>query len=508
MLTRVAAKTGFTKSCGLVAAAWLALVGAYAYVAFGRIHEAAPAVAIGVLGGTFAAMLLSSFIGLFTGGRDRSAIRRAINGEAPRDGRLEAASGPIRALGQPLETPFTGQPCVAYDYDVKRAAQGASDFAGVALAPSAIDTPRGPARVLGWALLDQFPAAPDEDIDTARGTRYLSSAAMEPFGVTTILSTLGELVADDDGAIRKDFQIDADSVNLEGRRIRERSIPPGATVTILGYWSDARRGFAAVPPGINRLFAGDLRQTMREVGGDSVKTFAIAAAFFVALHALLAPMYIFAPGGGRSRAKTAASVWDERDCERQKVSLDAGADPNERGTDAMTPLINSARLGEPACVRQLIAAGARVEDTDKTGDTALTHAVVAGRDENIKILLEAGAKDFRVTAAAGRRIAETDAPFEAVREYIDALHRGDFHTMAGLMENASEQLMEERRADLPLWQSRQPKTFTLDEGWMTDNAATLTTRGPTQFGERRIVYHLERRPDGWMIRKEWFPDER
>jgi hypothetical protein len=490
-----------------MAAAWLALIGAYAYVAFETIREPAPAVMIGVLGGTFAAMLLSSFIGLFTGGRDRGAIRRAINGEAPRNGRLEAASGPIRALGQPLESPFTGRPCVAYDYDVKRAAKGASDFAGVALAPSAIDTPRGPAHVLGWALLDQFPAAPDEDIDTARGTQYLSSAAMEPIGLTTILSTLGELVADDDGAIRKDFQIDADSVNLEGRLIRERSIPLGATVTILGRWSDSRRGFVPASPGINRLFAGDLHRTMREAGGNSVKTFGIAAAFFVGLHGLLLPMFLFGPGGSRARAK-AASVWDERDCDRQKVSLDAGANPNERGTDAMTPLINSARLGEAACVRQLIAAGARVDDTDKTGDTALVHAVRAGREENIKILLEAGAREFRVTAATGRRIADGDAPLEAVHEYIDALYRGDFHAMAGLMEGASVQLMEERRADLPLWQSMQPKTFTIDDGWMTDDAATLSIRGTTQLGERRVSYHLERRPDGWMIRREWFPEER
>ncbi len=298
-----------------MAAAWLALIGVYAYVAFERIHELVPAAMIGVLGGTFAAMLLSSFIGLFTGGRDRGAIR------------------------------------------------------------------------------------------------------------------------------------------------------------------------------------------------NSGKTFGIALAFFAGLHALLLPMYWFAPGG-RSEAAAAVSVWDERDCDRQKVSLGAGANPNERGTDAMTPLINAARLGEPACVRQLIAAGARVEDTDNTGDTTLYHAVRAGRDENVRILLEAGAKDFRVTAATGRRITEGAAPLDAVREYVEALYRGDFHAMAGLMENASEQLMEERRADLPLWQSRQPKTFTIDDGWMTDDAATLTIRGATPSGDRRVAFHLKRRPDGWMIQKEWFPDER
>ena len=159
----MASEAVFTKRGGVAIAVWLALVGAYAYVAFQRIGEVFPAAAIGVLGGTFAWMLVSSFIGLFTGRSDRDAIQRALNAEAPRDGRLEAASGPIRVLDQPLVAPFTGQPCVAYDYDVKRGAEGASDFAGVALAPSAIDTLRGPAHVLGWVLLaDPEGMVPDD----------------------------------------------------------------------------------------------------------------------------------------------------------------------------------------------------------------------------------------------------------------------------------------------------------------------------------------------------------
>ena len=44
------------------------------------------------------------------------------------------------------------------------------------------------------------------------------------------------------------------------------------------------------------------------------------------LHAILVPMYLLTPEGG---LKPVESVWDERDCDRQKALLTAGANPNE-----------------------------------------------------------------------------------------------------------------------------------------------------------------------------------
>jgi ankyrin repeat protein len=236
-----------------------------------------------------------------------------------------------------------------------------------------------------------------------------------------------------------------------------------------------------------------------------VTTFAAAVFFFVVLHSILGVIYFYAPASGSSRGRTAESVWDERDCDRLKTLLAAGADPNERGRDALTPLMNAARQTEPACVRALIAAGADLEARDKFSDTALVQAVVGGRDDNARVLLDAGAKEFRVTAATGRPITPDAAPLAAVRDYIDAVHRGDFPAMARLMAHASAKRMEDRREDLPMWQSLRPKTFVVEEGWMTDDAATLTIRGATASGDQRVFYHVERQPDGWQIRKEWFP---
>jgi hypothetical protein len=73
-------------ACALVAAVWIVLVAAYAYISWGKTHDVVPTALIGVLGGTFAAMLVGSFTGLFTGARDRAALQRAITGAPLVDG--------------------------------------------------------------------------------------------------------------------------------------------------------------------------------------------------------------------------------------------------------------------------------------------------------------------------------------------------------------------------------------------------------------------------------------
>jgi hypothetical protein len=69
-----------------------------------------------------------------------------------------------------------------------------------------------------------------------------------------------------------------------------------------------------------------------------------------------------------------------------------------------------------------------------------------------------------------------------------------------------------------MWQSRVPKDYTV-EGWVADDAATITIRGRIASGDQRVVFHVERldlsgrsgeaaKADGWQIQREWFPDER
>lgn len=283
------------KSCGLSAAVWVVFMAAYGGIAWRKTRDAVPAAFVGFLGGTFAAILFGSAMGLATGGSDREALKRAMAGDAPKDGRLEAASGRVRALGAPLEAPFTGRACVAYAYDVKNPEAQRSDFAGVALAPCAIDGPRGPVRILGWSMLDEFPKAVPEQMDLERGLAYLKQAPFERLAIVNALSFFKDLVADQDGSVRKDMRIGDGAPDLEGRHIEERIVPDGSTVTVLGIWSEARRGFA---PGssafMNRLYPVSPSSVLMDTRGSALKSFGIAVFLFVVLHAILVPMYFLA----------------------------------------------------------------------------------------------------------------------------------------------------------------------------------------------------------------------
>jgi len=500
------------KSCGLLTVLWLVLSGAYGAVAWWRIQETVPALIIGILGGTFAGILVSSAVGLAQGLKDRAALRRAKSAVPRADGRLEAASGPVRPFGSPLTGPFTGKACVAYEYDVKNPEAGRSDFAGVALAPCAIDTSTGPARLLGWALLDEFAADPG-DVDPERGAAYLRSAPFEPLGLANALPVLGSLLADDDGSIRKDFRIEGASVDLAGKKVSEKVVPVGATVTALGVWSAAKGGIGASGAAVVRLYPYGPSITAEEVVGSSRKTFAIAAVLFLVLHGILVPMYLLSPGPPKhDRAGRVLpdnpSVFDERDCGRLKDLLAAGADPNEPGAGGRTPLMNAVSNGQIECVKALVAAGARPDTPDDDGSSAMSWAITGEREDLVAVLTAAGGTDFRVTARTGRPLSAADGPVRAVRAYLAAIQAGDLAALERASRPSTPELI--RRHDvLRLWQLTRPAGPEFAAGFWNDEAATLEIRGATAASKGGVVlfhYHLRRQPDGWHVDKEWFKD--
>ena len=502
------------KSCGLHAALWLVLVGAYAGVAWWRIQEAVPALVIGFLGGTFATLVASSAVGLLMGQKDRAALRRARNGLPPKDGRLEAATGPIRPVGAPLEGPFTGKECVAYEYDVKDSDEARSAFTGFALAPCAIDTSTGPVRLLGWAVLDEF-EVDEKELDRERGAAYLRGASSEPLGLKSALSTLGSLLVDDDGSLRRDLRIEGAGIDLAGRKVSEKVVPVGATVTALGVWSALKGGFAPSGATVNRLYPFGPSVTIEEVVRKSRMTFAVACFFFLALHAILVPMYLLSPGPPkRDRSGQVIpgnpSVFDERDCDRLRDLLAAGADPNEAGAGGRTPLMNAVSRGNIECVRTLVTAGARPDATDEDGSSAMSWAITGEREDLAEVLKAAGGTDFRVTAETGRPLAADDLPARTVRAYLDALQAGDLAALERVSSPSTPALIREHDV-LGLWQRTRPVTSEFVSGFSNDEAATLAVRGATGLSNGGFIvfhYHLKNHPDGWHVDKEWFNEKK
>jgi uncharacterized protein len=98
--------------------------------------------------------------------------------------------------------------------------------------------------------------------------------------------------------------------------------------------------------------------------------------------------------------------------------LQLGADLNERGKcGGATPLIAAAEAGEKEIVKDLLAAGAKVNDYDGRGWTALTAAVSNGDLLVSRLLL--GAPDCDVNARKGDLIGETPLSVACERGHVE-----------------------------------------------------------------------------------------
>jgi ankyrin repeat protein len=115
---------------------------------------------------------------------------------------------------------------------------------------------------------------------------------------------------------------------------------------------------------------------------------------------------------------------NRRDPEWTGFLLNQGADPNlaaQKGGD--TPLILAARIGFDDAVQWLIGLGAKVDGTNKMGETALITAVQQRQTRIVQILLAAGADPDKSDAAAGysaREYAERDTRARDILQLINS----------------------------------------------------------------------------------------
>ncbi len=391
------------------------------------------------LGSLFGAMGLSSIGNLLWAWRDTAAFRRAARKAPLTNGSLVVVAGHIRPLGAPLTSPFSGRPCVAYEYEVvqwlpQRKGQTSSqstDIAGFAMAASAIDTPDASVRLLGFPLLDEFPQSRDTGPDVAaRARQYAGSApfeAMRGLGALKMFASFDDALADADGAVRKDFRMTEEAIPFERRTLGERIVEVGQEVCALGRYDAEKR--ALVPSGatLNRLWPGTPAKVRRAIVGTARSQAMLGFTFFAVSHAMLgAAFYLsetrYAREPEARQASAIRSAVQDNDVAALERVVRQGANPNARDTygdavlldvrdpamaaalvrlgadvnvrhrdDADTPLIRAARMGNVELVRILLAAHANVHARMTSGGTALSEAIRGGHDEVVALLRAAGA---------------------------------------------------------------------------------------------------------------------
>ena len=301
------------------------------------------------LGSLFGAMGLSSIGNLLWAWRDTAAFRRAARKAPLTNGSLVVVAGHIRPLGAPLTSPFSGRPCVAYEYEVvqqlpSRKGQTSSqstDIAGFAMAASAIDTPDASVRLLGFPLLDEFPQSRDSGPDVAaRARQYAGSApfeAMRGLGALKMFASFDDALADADGAVRKDFRMTEEAIPFERRTLGERIVEVGQEVCALGRYDAEKR--ALVPSGatLNRLWPGTPAKVRRTIVGTARSQAMLGFTFFAASHAMLgAAFYLsetrYAREPEARQASAIRSAVQDNDVAALERVVRQGANPNARDT--------------------------------------------------------------------------------------------------------------------------------------------------------------------------------
>jgi hypothetical protein len=318
------------------------------------------------------AALVSFFLALGVGAVRKYRFERRDAGivakpeGAPVDGKRVAVAGTIEPIGEGLNSPFTGVPCVAYDYSMthvpklpqmldagsntRQQPSRVMDRSGFALAPSIIRSGVREIRLLAFPGFERFPASNLGEGTVERARSYFSVTKLEEQSVLNAPGQTKRLLEDRTGNVRVDWKLSShDDLNDSG--FMERVIPVGAQACVIGLYS--AKDNAIVPQqgvGGTRLIKGTRAEALefvRDTGTGSI----IAAAFF-----------LLVPGPVAYGILSHAEHYNE---ENHKDNLRA---------ERIDGLIQLAREGNPDAVRAALRHRVDVNGQDKSGNRALVDA--------------------------------------------------------------------------------------------------------------------------------------
>jgi hypothetical protein len=500
-----------------------------------------------IAAGFFTGIMIASVRTARQSGKDAARVEAASRGEsyaAPRDGETLAAYGTIRALRAPLQSPFTGKPAVLYSYEIDHTVKRQNgwetvrDYSGLALTPCAIDTPYGPVRILTYPALEGFGKVPydtDEELENAR--RYIGVTPfvkMNAFSVGTVYRQMKDLLTDDDGEIRKDWQIGEADPELPDHILTEEIIPNGEQVCAIGRWSqqhggllpDQEGGQVRIVRGGPQEVIGKLRakRTSSLFGGIVVGLIANGVIYGVLTARQASPSTQRVAAASLFDAVRAGDLHGMREAVDNGSKVDAldpssdepalfvapdaktatwliahGADVNARNSKGETPLIVHSAYGHTEVVQALLEAHPNLEAVDHEFRlTALKRALDAEHLDIAQLLRAAGAKDDTVTELSGAPIDESHPAFAVVREYLNAV----FEEKPGsLLALSTFKTFD--GVDFKVWKASRTKKPRIVSAFAGENAATITVRGPRpDGGSTTWTYQLVRQNGMWRVSDE------
>lgn len=211
--------------------------------------------------------------------------------------------------GQPIISPFTQEKCVLYTYNIYRwvwEGQGddrrqekESDYGGLHLTPSYINSTVGKIRLLAFPSLQGFEKKTYfYSDDTApfynNAYAYIQNTRVEEFGrmgiskLRKVYQMVKDIITDDDGYVRKDIKYTTEPFDLKTRYLEEQYVKEGENVSLLGIWSSAKQGIVT---DINKAMAvltkGSPEQAINTAKREAFKKLREGLLFFFVINLII-----------------------------------------------------------------------------------------------------------------------------------------------------------------------------------------------------------------------------
>ncbi|HEY3057259.1 MAG TPA: hypothetical protein VGK31_15135 [Thermoanaerobaculia bacterium] len=239
------------KACLTWLAVYVVLAVAIGLIVYRRYPQSGPAEGAAVFGGVVAWMGVAYLCTIPKKIGEAMMIRRARDGEPPRDGERFAAIGRIVANGPTVTSPFTRTPCVAYKYQIRSTGEhDHSLYEGFALTPSTIQTAQGGIRLLAYPDLKVKPQMIPSAEAQPRAEDYIQATSFREATFSNIRDSFAEMMKlfnDDDGSIRFDHRSANQNTALSRAWYYEWIVRPGDQVCAIGHYSAAKHGLVPDP---------------------------------------------------------------------------------------------------------------------------------------------------------------------------------------------------------------------------------------------------------------------
>jgi len=297
--------TKLAMACLRILALYLVAAAAIGFLAWRRTANTEQSIVAGLAGGAVLWLALVYLWAIPLKIREWWRLRNAVAGAELRDGARVAIFGTLRPLRDTLRSPFTQAQCVAYKYSVTSLTPATTaneddtssvDYHGFAMVPTAVHTPTGDVRILGFPDL-KVPASMVHDAAVARNAQtYVDSTAFSAAGPFRLQDRLDAIAANEDGRFRYDARHDPVATSLATSVFEERLLRPGQPVCVTGLYSAQRRALLPDPDALVEgltLEIGDpdalTRKARRSIVTTIICALVFSAAFavaFLAFHAM------------------------------------------------------------------------------------------------------------------------------------------------------------------------------------------------------------------------------